>query len=85
MRNKNNSSSHSTDQKREELSPTLLAKRRRLLLLKINPQKVVRGEDLEGGIAINHKRVSLNTDSRALLQPMQMKCRLKSSRLGRSL
>jgi hypothetical protein len=54
-------------------------------LLKINPQKVVRGEDLEEEIAINHKRVSLNTDSRALLQPMQMKCRLKSSRLGRSL
>lgn len=82
MRNKSNSSSHFTDLMREESSLTLLAKKSKLLLSNLNPLEGVMGEVLEEGIGINPKRASLNTDSRA--QPLEKKCRLKSSSRGRS-
>ena len=82
MRSKSNSSSHFTDQMREESSLTLLAKRSKLLLSKLNPLEGVRGEAPEEVIAINPKRASLNIDSRA--RPLETKCRLKSSSRDRS-
>lgn len=62
MRNKNNSSSHSTDQLREESSLTLLVKKSRHLKSMINTLKAVKGEELEEGITINLKRISHNIE-----------------------
>lgn len=62
MRKKNNSSSHSTDQLREESSLTLLVKKSRHLKSMLNPLKAVKGEELEEGITINLKRISHNIE-----------------------